>query len=478
MTINTPPHYGTFKGKPARQRHPFLFVVLLLLTLNGCTSKAPGSSDSNGTSLATVVKSPPAWSRNATIYEVNLRQYSESGSFSAFTSHLPRLKEMGVKIIWLMPLHPIGVQNRKGTLGSYYSVQDYLGVNPEHGTLDDLKELVCQVHEQGMYLILDWVANHCAWDNPWVSEHPDWFTRDENGEMISPVPDWSDVVDLNYDNHDMRAAMINALRFWVVEADIDGYRCDVAGMLPLDFWRAARKELDKIKPVFLLAEGESRELHEAFDMTYTWDLHHLMTAIAAGEQDATDLKNYFSNDAHSFPRDAYRMNFTSNHDENSWNGTVFERLGESAAAFACLTAVSPGMPLLYSGQEAGLERRLAFFDRDVISWHEHPFGDLYRELFNLHLENGALANGNAGGVQVWLQSDSPEAVCAFTRERGRGKVLAIFNLSDSTRNVQIGGESLPGKYRRLFGHPTALLSLGARFKLVIPPWGYRIYVGV
>ena len=257
----------------------------------------------------------PSWTRDAAIYEVNIRQFTPSGTFEEFETHLPRLKKLGVDILWLMPIHPIGVENRKGSLGSYYSVKDYLAVNPEYGTMEEFKALVEEIHDQGMYVILDWVANHCAWDNPLVTEHPDWFTKDSTGHMVPPVPDWSDVVDFNYDNPELRTWMIDALRFWVRETDIDGYRCDVAGMVPQEFWNEARAELDKIKPVFMLAEDENPAHHErAFDMTYSWELHHLLVRIAKGDTTAAALWTYFDRDIERYGNDAYRMLFTDNHD--------------------------------------------------------------------------------------------------------------------------------------------------------------------
>lgn len=458
-----------------------LFIILwhcLIISVGWqCTSNATQETGTSiVTSLPSVEKQPPAWSDNATIYEVNLRQYSKAGTFAEFEKHLPRLKEMGVEILWLMPIHPIGEKERKGPLGSYYSIKDYKGVNPEHGTLDDFKNLVTKVHEMDMYLILDWVANHTAWDHPWVTAHPDWFTRDENGNMQPPVADWTDVVDLNFDNYDMRAAMIEAMQFWVKEADIDGYRCDYAGGVPLDFWRATRAELDKIKPVFMLAEWDEPPLHEAFDMTYSWDFHHLMNEVAKGEKNANDIENYFAEDRKNYPRDAYRMQFTSNHDENSWNGTVFERLGDAAETFAVLAATVPGMPLVYSGQEAGLDKRLAFFEKDTIAWREHPFFDLYKTLLNLNQTNKALWNGSFGGEMTRLQSENDKAIFAFTCEKDSQKILAIFNLTGNRQAVKLKGNSLTGQYKHILKEASGTVSLAQQLELELEPWGYRLYM--
>ena len=454
-------------------------LVLGLVVLAGWSCDSDSTTEGTTrvtTSLPSVEKQAPEWSHNATIYEVSLRQYSEAGTFADFEQHLSRLKEMGVKIVWLMPIHPIGEKNRKGSLGSYYSVKDHTAVNSDHGDLDDLKRLVRRVHEMDMYLILDWVANHTAWDHPWVNDHPDWFTRDENGDMMSPVPDWSDVVDLDYDNHDMRAAMIEALQFWVREADIDGYRCDVAGMVPLDFWRAARAELDDIKPVFMLAEWDEPELHEAFDMTYSWGFHHLMNAVAKGEKNAPDIEAFFASSPQEYPGDAFRMQFTSNHDENAWNGTVFERLGDGAATFAVLAATVAGMPLVYSGQEAGLDRRLAFFEKDVIEWREHAFFDMYEVLMNLNQTNRALWNGSLGGEMQWLNSGETNGVLAFTRETDGDKVLAVFNLSRVQVRTTVEGASLRGTYTEILRDESSNFSFGESVQMTLEPWEYRVYL--
>ncbi|MCU0332981.1 MAG: alpha-amylase family glycosyl hydrolase [Ignavibacteriaceae bacterium] len=323
---------------------------------------------------------PPEWSYDKAIYEVNVRQYTEEGNFKSFEKYLPRLKELGADILWLMPIHPIGEKNRKGILGSYYSVKDYNAVNPEFGTLDEFKSLVKIIHKMGMYVIIDWVANHTAWDNQWIEKHPGFYTQDSLGNIISPNPDWTDVADLNFDNKELWTEMIDALKFWVEECDIDGYRCDVAGMVPIEFWIEARTELEKIKNVFMLAEWDTPEVHLAFDMTYDWDLHHILNGIVKEEKTAADLIVHLNKNEEEFPANAFRMQFTSNHDENSWNGTEFERLGDGVEAFAVLTCLIPDMPLVYSGQEAGFNKRLSFFEKDLVEWKEYKLFDIYSKL--------------------------------------------------------------------------------------------------
>ncbi len=333
-----------------------IFVAAALVVLNSCSSNGSEKSVTNG--KVEQIKHPE-WSKNLSIYEVNIRQFTPEGTFNAFIPHLPRLKELGADILWIMPINPIGELNRKGSLGSYYSISDYLTLNPEFGIDEDFKNLIKTAHENDLYVIIDWVANHSAWDNPLVNEHPEWYQKDTTGKMISPY-DWTDVVAFDYSNRQMNDYMLNAMKFWVTEYDIDGYRCDVAGMVPDTFWLRVRTELDKIKPVFMLAEDEAPRHHAAFDMTYGWEFHHVMNDIYKGEKNANDIEKYLHKNDSLYPSDAYRMYFITNHDENSWNGTEFERLGEGVKAFFVLTATVPGMPLIYSGQEAAMDKRLEF----------------------------------------------------------------------------------------------------------------------
>jgi len=434
------------------------FLCLSLIPLNVTTQKF----------------SPPEWSYNKAIYEVNVRQYSEEGTFKAFEKHLPRLKELGADILWFMPINPIGEKNRKGTLGSYYSVKNYTKVNPEFGTLDEFKFLIKMIHKMGMYVIIDWVANHTAWDNPWIEEHPDFYTTDSLGNIISPNPDWTDVADLNYDNKELWKEMIDALKFWVEECDIDGYRCDVAGMVPSDFWIETRTELEKIKNVFMLAEWDTPEIHLAFDMTYDWDLHHILNGIAKEEKTVTDLIEHLNKNEEEFPANAFRMQFTSNHDENSWNGTVFERLGDGAESFAVLSSLIPDMPLVYTGQEAGNNKRLSFFEKDPIEWKEYKLFNIYSKLFQLKKNNKALYNGKLGGEMIYIQNSNEENIFAFTRSLEKDKVLAVFNLSNNPVEVELNAESLRGNYKNYFTGKLESFSSKESFNLT--PWEYRIYI--
>lgn len=415
------------------------------------------------------------WLNNATLYEVNIRQYTPEGTFAAFEQHLPRLKELGVDILWLMPIHPIGEVERKGTLGSYYSVQDYMGVNPEFGSMDDFKHLVSQAHDLGMKVILDWVANHCAHDNKIVEEHPDWVVRDSAGNAVSPY-DWTDVVQLNYANNEFRDYMISALKYWIEEAGVDGYRCDVAFMVPTDFWNKVRKELVSLKPMFMLAEAENVELQQfAFDADYAWEFHSLMNEIAKGKKTVMDMDRYSQKELATYPKNAIKMHFTSNHDENSWHGTEFNRMGKSVKAFAALTFTIPGIPLIYNGQEVAFDKQLEFFEKDEISWTPNAeFTDFYKELIELKRNNTALMAGAKGADMFRVKTSNDINVFAFIRENEQDKVFAIFNFSPLEQIIDLEGEAYKGSYTELFSNDSFSFTEGS--KITLTPWAFKIYI--
>ena len=416
------------------------------------------------------------WTRNANIYEVNIRQYTPEGTLNAFVEHMPRLKEMGVNILWLMPVYPVSEVKRKGSLGSYYAVADYRAVNPEFGTMDDLKRLVKKAHDMDMKVILDWVANHTGWDNVIMKDHKDWYTQNEKGEIVIPEgTDWSDTADLNYDNKEMRDYMKSSLKFWIEETDIDGFRCDVAGMVPIDFWNEVRLELDAIKPVFMLAEGWKPELLEkAFDMGYAWDLHHLMNDIAKGEKNANGLDAYFAKIDTLYQKDNYLMNFITNHDENSWNGTVKERMADAGNAFAVLSFTVPGMPLIYSGQEAGMDKRLEFFGKDEIDWSNKELIPFYTQLISLKTNNKALLNGAQGGNLVRIATDNNESIYAFVREKDEAKIVVVLNLSKHALDVKLNTAVCAGTYSNFFTKEKQ--DLAKETSMSLKAWGYRVYV--
>lgn len=418
----------------------------------------------------------PEWAYNSTIYEVNIRQFTEEGTFKAFEEHLPRLKELGVDILWLMPIHPIGELNRKGTKGSYYSVKNYTDVNPEFGTMDEFKGLVNTIHSLGMYVIIDWVANHSSWDNVWVEKYPEFYTRDENGNFVPPVDDWSDVIDLNFKNKMLWEKMADALKFWVEEFNIDGYRCDVAGMVPVEFWNYVRPQLEEIKPVFMLAEWDTPDMHfEAFDMTYDSELHKIMNRIYSKENNVKDLINHLAQDRNKYPENAIRMQFTDNHDENTWNGTVFERLGDAAETFAVLTYTLPGMPLIYSGQEAGNNKRLEFFEKDPIEWKGHSFTALYTKLNLLRKNNKALWSVERGGEYIVIPNSDPNRVLTFLRKTKDNILFSVFNLSDQSAEIELESEIADGDYREFFSKKMFEVAAMAK-SIKLKPWEYRVYI--
>ncbi|TVR41606.1 MAG: alpha-amylase [Bacteroidia bacterium] len=417
----------------------------------------------------------PEWSINANIYEVNTRQFSPEGTFAAFEEHLDRLQEMGVDILWFMPIQPIGEKNRKGTLGSYYSIANYTAINPEFGTMADFKRVVDGAHERGMYVILDWVANHTAWDHYWTETNPEFYELDADGNFMPPNEDWTDVLQLDYSNEALRTAMIGEMRFWIEEIGLDGFRCDVADYVPTDFWVRARTELESIKPVFMLAEAENPELHEyAFEAGYGWRLHHIMNDIAAGDKNVKAIDNYFFvEDAGGFPYGSYKMYFITNHDENSWAGTEFDRLGDGVEAFAVFTATIPGTILLYNGQEAGFDRMLEFFEKDQIDWGDFKYHDFYKTLLGLKRENRALWNGAFGGEMVRVPTNHDRQVFAFVREKEEDKVFVVLNLSDKPLDVRFKGELFPGSYTELFSEEA--VDFDRELRMQLEPWAYRVY---
>lgn len=415
----------------------------------------------------------PEWVYNAVIYEVNTRQYTPEGTFNAFAEHLPRLQELGVNILWFMPVQAIGEKDRKGTLGSYYSIKDYTAINGEFGTMADFKAVVEQAQGLGIKVILDWVANHTSRDAAWVEAHPDWYLRDSLGNL-SVMYDWTDIAPLDYGIPQMREAMAEAMMFWVREAGIDGFRCDVAGEVPTDFWETVKDSLAAFDTrLFLLAEAEKPELNESvFDAYYAWDFHHKMNSIAQGKEPVDSLRASLQRMNERFSSHAIPMYFTSNHDENSWSGTEFERMGEAAKPFAALTYMLPGIPLIYSGQEVGLNRRLEFFEKDIIEWEdEGSFSDFYRKLNRFKKKNKALSAQERDGEMTEIPNDCTEKVWSFKRVNNGNEVVCVFNFSNETVNVQFNG-NVPGEGFSSFPDTSQVLPVE---EMELKPWEYRIY---
>lgn len=428
----------------------------------------------------------PKWMENAVIYEANLRQGTASHDLKGLQRELPRLKDLGVDIVWLMPIHPISEKNRKGGLGSYYAVKDYKAVNPEFGTMEDFKEFVRTAHAHGMKVILDEVCNHTGCDNAWVTEHPEYYARNEKGEMFGPF-DWTDTYKLDYSNPATRAAMIDALKFWIKEADIDGYRCDVAGEVPTDFWEEARPQLQAIKPVFMLAESSTPSLmRKAFDADYAWPMKDVFNAIAATKgvnkyaeekklnlpkMTAADIPALIERQKTEYPRGSVHMNMITNHDLNSWEGTEFERFGPATGTFAVLSYTLPGMPMLYTGQEVGFNHAFEFFEQDPVQpdYTANEFTTFYEILNSLKHNNTAL-NANEPIERTNFIQSVDEDVLTFTRQNGKDKIVVIANLSDKSSRVH---------YLRREPYVVGLTNLftgeAAALPKTLAPWQYVVF---
>jgi len=434
---------------------------LLLINLISCTEM-----NQTQTKIAPISKERIA---NAVIYEANIRQYSPQGSFEAFTNDLPKLKELGVDIIWLMPIYPISTTKSKGTLGSYYAVSDYQKVNSEFGTLEDVKRLIDTAHELDMYVVLDWVPNHTGWDHVWLTQHPDWYTKDENGNPTHPVgTDWTDTADLNYDNQDMRAQMLEDMKYWINETDIDGFRCDMAGMVPTDFWEHTIAQLRAMKPIFMLAEAWEPHLIQAgFDMVYGWETHHLSNDIANGHKPIDDFRARMENVKQQYSNEAILMNFTSNHDENSWNGSVHERLGGAIETAAALMYTIAGMPLIYSGQEYDLDRRLLFFEKDSIDRTKGHMYDVYKKLGQLKKATKALDTGVEPASYQNIDNSANDKVLSFLREKAGDQLVYLANFSAEPVTVQLHQS---GSFKDFYSGES--VSLENSFDLA--PYAYRI----
>lgn len=416
------------------------------------------------------------WANNTNIYEVNVRQYTPEGTFDAFGKELPRLKDMGVQIIWFMPITPISLKNRKGTLGSYYACSDYTSINPEFGTLADFKKLVKKAHKLGFKVIIDWVANHTGWDHVWTTSNPDFFSQDEEGNFRPPFPDWEDVIHLNYYNKELRKAMIEAMKFWVRECDLDGFRCDMAHLVPLDFWQNARTELDEMKPLFWLAETEEVSYHEVFDATYAWDLLHMMEKYCKQETGMAGLDSVLYKYSEVFPSTALRVFFTSNHDENSHSGTEYERMGDAAKPFAVLCATSGGLPLIYSGQELPMiSKRLHFFDKDLIPWTgKNELHDFYKKLLSLRLHNPALRTGDKNVRTYRLETSDNAHVFAYLRKYDDREVIVMLNLSSNDHlRFDIVGSVVYGVYINVFSGISGDFTTTKTFEL--NKWEYLVF---
>ena len=446
-------------------------LIALVITLTGCSlfSRKKESKPF----LSEVVH--PEWSKNSILYEVNIRQYTPEGTFKAFSKHLPRLKALGVDVLWFMPTFPIGILNRKGELGSYYSVKDFMDVNPSYGTLDDFKSMTDQAHDLGMKVMVDWVPNHTSWDNRLTVDHPDWYVRDSTGKFTPPIgTDWTDVIQLDWSKEGLQIYMLDAMAYWV-DMGVDGFRVDHPHNTPKEFWAKARLELSAKKPVLLLAEIEEPAfLEKGFDMNYAWEMHHLMNSIAQGRDSVNKLVSYYKKEWSTYPNSVYRLQFLTNHDENSWAGTIDSLMGDAQQPFAALIFTSQGVPLIYSGQEACLDKKLKFFVRDTIRWEQCTMTDYYKSLILLKKQNKALWNGDFGGPMTLIPVNAGNKVFAFYREKDENRVIVFLNLSKNSVTIKPGMENLNGEYRDYFAGSTTAIPMADSIRLA--PWGYRILV--
>lgn len=432
----------------------------------------------------------------AVIYEANIRQYSPEGTLDAFTEDIPELKKLGVKIIWLMPIYPISMKNRKATpelsiediedpeerekyLGSYYAIADYSAVNPNFGTLEDFDELVETAHENGMYVILDWVANHTGWDHEWIKEHPEFYTKNEAGEIVDPLNPatgeswgWTDVADLNYENKELWDAMLEEMMFWVKEHNVDGFRADVAGEVPTEFWEQAVPKLEAEKPLFMLAESEEKGLFvNAFDMGYNWEGHHLMNQLAQGEITVEAWDEYMQKIDTTYQEDDFLMNFVTNHDENSWNGTVEERMGEASEAMLAMTYAIPGMPLIYSGQEYDLDKRLKFFVKDTITRKKGETWPILVKLGELKNENPALHGGKNAAEYNRISTSADDKILAFERAKAGEEILYVANMTEQPMQFTLDYQ---GEFLDYMKSEPYEITEGE--ELNFEPWEYKILV--
>lgn len=400
--------------------------------------------------MAASLFTQPAFLRNSNIYEVNVRQYTPQGTFKAFKQHLPRLKDMGVEILWMMPIHPIGIKKRKGTLGSNYSIQNYKAVNTEFGTEEDFRDLVIKVHSLGMKIIIDWVANHTSWDNVWTKTNPEFFVKDEDGNFVSAY-DWDDVLQIDHSCEAEPTAMINAMQYWIKEFNIDGFRADLAHLTPLEFWKKARLQLSSLKKDLIwLAETEEANYHEAFDISYTWKWMHITQQFVTGEKTLADCVKVLSDYKNDFDEKDLRLFFTSNHDENSWNGSEYEKYGVFAQAWGVFSILFAGLPLIYSGQELPNYRRLQFFEKDVIEWTEDfKLQNFYKTLLAVRKRNSVFTNFKVTNFYIdeLLIARNIFTILIKTEEN---VVLCIINFNKKAVFEDIIFNGIPGYYKDIF----------------------------
>ena len=424
------------------------------------------------------------WVKDAVIYSVYLRSFSREGTFAGLEARVPELKNLGVSVLWLLPINPVGVKNRKGSLGSPYAVQDYYGINPEFGTMDDFKRLLNTVHKNGMKLIIDLVANHTSWDSKLMHDHPDWFTRDATGRIVAPNADWTDVADLNYSKPGLRAYMIEMMRWWMKDVGIDGFRCDVAELVPTDFWNEARTQLNRIKPIMMLSEGSIPEHHvKAFDLTYSWNIYDALDPLLKGKRPAVLLDQILKTESLQFPSGSLRMRFVTNHDKNAWDAPAVTKFGPDGLKLAVvLTNTLPGVPMIYTGEEVANDRKLSLFEKVSVDWKRpRTMESLYRTMFQLRKEHKALSRGEMFKVA----SSEDSTIYSFFRVAGNDRILAILNFGPVPSRVTLRlplERLMPGAKRvdlkEVFSGKSVRIdpSVGREMEVDLEGRGYRVYV--
>jgi alpha-amylase len=416
------------------------------------------------------------WRNHTNVYEVNIRQYTPEGSFNAFAKQLPRLKKMGVETIWFMPITAISKEKRLGSLGSYYACSDYTAINPEFGTLDDFKNLVVEAHAMGFKVIIDWVANHTGWDHVWTKLHPDYYEKDSSGGF-KLAPGMADIIELDYNNPAMVKDMITAMQFWVKECKIDGFRCDLASWVPLVFWQKARTLLDGPKPLFWLGEFDpldSPDYMDVFDVAYTWTWMHKTEDFYKKQREPGLLLDVLKKYQEILPPETSGLFFTSNHDENTWNGTEYEKYGDMAKALAVFSCTWKGVPLVYSGQELPNLKRLKFFDKDQIAWTgKFELQEFYRKLLSLHSSHPALAAADKNVETTILSISTDSGILAFLRKKGEQEVLVLLNLSPYPSKFVLSQAGISGNFKELFSGQKKVCGPDSQFEL--PQWGYKVY---
>ncbi len=411
------------------------------------------------------------WIASTNIYEVNLRQYTAEGTFKAFSTHLPRLRKMGIETLWFMPVTPISELGKKGSMGSYYACSNYTSVNPEFGTLEEFRELVNLAHQMGFRVIIDWVANHTGLDHVWTREHPEWYERDPQTGDFKKASGMDDIIELDFTSRTMREAMIEALKFWVRETGIDGFRCDLAFWVEEDFWHEAIPAVNQLKPLFWLAEMDPLEnpgYMQVFDAAYAWKWMHRTFDWYQQHLPLEEIKIVLEQYHHAR---GYTAWFTSNHDENSWNGTEYEKYGPAALPLAVHSITWPGIPLIYSGQEIPLEKRLEFFEKDTIDWPSKPaLGDFYSTLLKIRKNHPAL---HADAPVYLLPVSEPGQILAFKRKSGEEEVIVFLNLSAYPADFELQAIWIDGRFNEIFNGTEMVMHTGLRIKM--PAWSFLVF---